>query len=45
MKLQKYFSLLLIILALALAACGGTGQAAGVTDVESGGETAAAELT
>lgn len=45
MKSQKYLSLILIILALALAACGGTDEAAEVVDVESGGETAVATLT
>ncbi len=45
MKTKRYFSLILIILALALAACGGTDEAVGVDDGDSGGETAAAELS
>ncbi len=45
MKTQKYFGLILIILALVLAACGGTDDVAGVDDGDSGEETAAAELT
>lgn len=45
MKIQKHFSLILLILVLALAACGGTDEGAGVDDGDSGGETAAAELT
>ena len=45
MKLHKYFSLFLVILVLALAACGGTDEGAGVDDGDSGEETAAAELT
>lgn len=45
MKIQKYFSLILLILVLALAACGGADEGAGVDDGDSGAETAVAELT
>ena len=44
MKLQKYLSLILIVLALALAACGGTDEADVAAGSESGGETAVATL-
>ncbi|MCA9933297.1 MAG: hypothetical protein H6662_07675 [Ardenticatenaceae bacterium] len=43
MKIHKVLSLILIILALALAACGGTDEAVGGADT-SGGETAVATL-
>jgi hypothetical protein len=45
MKIQRYFSLILVILVLALAACGGTDEVAGVDEGDSGGETAIVELT
>jgi hypothetical protein len=45
MKLQRFFNLIMIILALTLVACGGTDEAAEVTETESGGETAVATLT
>ncbi len=44
MKSQKYLSLILIVLALALAACGGTDETDMAAGNESGGETAVATL-